>query len=148
MSGPRDFGRLSAGAQRRWIAAVGGPRSLGHERRLERARQAYEAGEHLPAEHTGHQAAPIVTHAATPTTRGVRRVRATTRVEATRLGQYDRDVQRLLEGDLDPMDFGRRWRRRVRRVGGVELEADPNRVLALMAAAGALPQPFYVRRSR
>jgi hypothetical protein len=95
----------------------------------------------------GHAPAPEVVWSAVPTTLGVIDVFTTTRRESSRVGTYSRDVGLLLAGDLGSKDFRRKWSRRRRDVGpDVELESDPNRVIALMAAAGPAPEPFYRRR--
>ncbi len=148
MARERDWSRLASGTQRRWVSAFGGSRQLPPASRAQRAARAYQSGAHLPKERTGHEPPPVTTWSAVTTTEGVRPVTATTRREASRLGQYSEDVQRLLAGDLDPRDFKRRWSRRVRRAGGVELESDPAKVLAAMAAAGPAPEPYYRRHRR
>ncbi len=141
----RDWNRLAAGTKRRWVSAFGGPRSLGAERRAERARLAYEAGEHLPTAHTGHAGPYAVVFAELVTTTGVHEhVQVTDRVEGRRAGEYESDVGRLLGGHLEPAAFRARWRSRVRTVAGFEVEATPERVLAMKAEVGPPPEPFYV----
>lgn len=141
----RDWNRLAAGTRRRWVSAFGGPRSLGARRRAERARLAYEAGEHLPAAHTGHAGAYSVVFAELVTTTGVHEhVRITDRVEGRRAGEYEADVGRLLGGHLEAAAFRARWRHRVRTVAGFEVEADPDRVIAMKTEVGPSPEPFYI----
>ena len=95
----------------------------------------------------GHAPAPEVVWSAVPTTSGVIEVLTTTRRESSRVGIYSHDVGLLLDGDLDPRDFERKWRRRRRDIGpDVELEWRAEVVMALMAAAGPAPEPFYRRR--
>jgi hypothetical protein len=95
----------------------------------------------------GHAPAPEVVWSAVPTTSGVVAVLTTTRRESSRVGVYSHDVGLLLDGDLDPRDFERKWRRRRRDIGpDVELEWRAAVVIALMAAAGPAPEPFYRRR--
>ena len=141
----RDFALLSRGARRRWIGQYGGPRSLGPERRAERARLAYERGAHLAPEHTGHAGPYEATFSALPTTSGVQEVTVRSLVEASRAGEYGADVGLLLDGELSPAQFRRRWRRRVRKLGDFELEATPDRVIAMVTEAGPPPEPFYRR---
>jgi hypothetical protein len=82
-----------------------------------------------------------------PTTSGVIAVLTTTRRESSRVGVYSHDVALVLDGDLDPKDFERKWRKRRRDIGpDVELEWRAEVVMALMAAAGPAPEPFYRRR--
>jgi hypothetical protein len=95
----------------------------------------------------GHAPAPEVVWSAIPTTSGVIEVLTTTRRESSRVGAYSHDVGLLLDGDLDPKDFERKWRRRRRDIGpDVELEWRAEVVIVLMAAAGPAPEPFYRRR--
>jgi hypothetical protein len=95
----------------------------------------------------GHAPAPEVIWSAVPTTSGVIEVFTTTRRESSRIGVYSHDVGLLLDGDLDPVDFERKWRRRKRDIGSdVELEWRADVVIALMATAGPAPEPFYRRR--
>ncbi len=95
----------------------------------------------------GHAAPPEVVWSAVPTTFGLIEVLTTTRRESSRVGAYSHDVGLLLDGDLDPKDFERKWRRRRRDIGpDVELEWRAEVVMALMAAAGPAPEPFYRRR--
>jgi hypothetical protein len=144
----RDWSSLAAGSKRRWVSVFGGPRSLPAADRARRAERAYQAGAHLPVEHTGHAAPPEVTWSGVATTEGVREITTRTRVEARRVGEYARDVRELLEGDLDLAAFARRWSRRKREAGGAELESNPNRVIVMFAASGPAPEPFYRRRLR
>lgn len=148
----RDWSGLAAGTKRRWVSAFGGPRNLGAERRGERARVAYEGGEQLPVERTGHAGPYAVVFAELVTTTGVHQhVRVTTRVEGRRAGEYQSDVGRLLGGHLEPVAFRARWRQRVRTVAGFEVESDPDRVLAMKTEVGPPPEPFYtgpLRRRR
>ncbi len=145
MAAERSFSLLSSGARRRWIAAYGGPRRLGPVRRADRARRSYEAGMRLPVEHTGHAGSYEVTYSQVVTTAGVREVTVFDRVDARRVGDHSRDVRRLRDGGLDPSSFRRRWQRRVRRAGDVELESDPYRIIASVTEAGPPPEPFYRR---
>jgi hypothetical protein len=95
----------------------------------------------------GHAPAPEVLWSAVPTTSGVIEVLTTTRRESSRVGVYSHDVGLLLDGDLEPKDFERKWRRRKRDIGpDVELEWRAAVVIALKAAAGPAPEPFYRRR--
>jgi hypothetical protein len=95
----------------------------------------------------GHAPAPEVVWSAVPTTSGVIEVFTATRRESSRVGVYSHDVGLLLDGDLDPRDFERKWHRRKRDIGSdVELEWRADVVVVLMAAAGPAPQPFYRRR--
>jgi hypothetical protein len=95
----------------------------------------------------GHAPAPEVVWSGVPTTSGVIEIMTTTRWESSRVGTYSHDVSRLLDGDIDSTDFERKWRRRKRDVGpDVELEWRAEVVMALMAAAGPAPEPFYRRR--
>ena len=142
----RDFDLLSRGARRRWVAAYGGPRSLAPQRRAERARRAYETGEHLPVERTGHAGPYEATYSQVVTTQGVREATVHSRVEASRIGDHAHDVRLLLDGNLDPRAFRRRWRRRVRKVADYELDWDPDRVIAAVTEAGPPPEPFYRHR--
>ena len=142
----RNFDLLSRGARRRWIAAFGGPRSLAPVRRAERARHAYQAGEHLPVERTGHAGPYEATYSQVVTTQGALEVTVHSRVEGSRVGAHASDVGLLLDGQLDPKAFERRWRRRVRKAGDVELESDPERVIAAVSEAGPPPEPFYRRQ--
>lgn len=148
----RAWDRLASGTRRRWVSAFGGPRSLSAERRAGRARLAYEAGEHLPVERTGHAGPYSAVFSELVTTAGVQQhVRITDRVEGRRAGEYEADVGRLLGGHMDPAAFQDRWRHRVRTVAGFEVEADPDRVLAMKTEVGPPPEPFYtgpMRRRR
>jgi hypothetical protein len=47
---------------------------------------------------------------------------------------------------MTDQEFGRKWGRRVRTVGGVELEKDPEKVRAMWAVGGPPAEPFYRRR--
>ena len=95
----------------------------------------------------GHAPAPEVVWSAVPTTSGVIEILTTTRRESSRVGVYSHDVGLLLDGDLDSKDFERKWHRRRRDIGpDVELEWRADVVIALMAAAGPAPEPFYRRR--
>jgi hypothetical protein len=95
----------------------------------------------------GHAPAPEVVWSAIPTTSGVIEVFTAARRESSRVGVYSHDVGLLLDGDLDPRDFEGKWRRRRRDIGpDVELEWRAEVVMALMAAAGPAPEPFYRRR--
>ena len=95
----------------------------------------------------GHAPAPEVVWSAVPTTSGVIEILTTTRRESSRVGVYSHDVALLLDGDLEPKEFERKWRRRRREIGpDVELEWRADVVIALMAAAGPAPEPFYRRR--
>ena len=146
----RDWSRLSRGAQRRWIAAFGGPRSLGPERRRENARGAYASGVHLPATHTGHVGPREAIFAQLVTVDGaMEHVTVSGYVEIHRAAQHARDVGALATSDLTPAefdrlaaDFRRRWRRRKRRVAGFELESTPRRVLTAVVDAGPPSAPF------
>jgi hypothetical protein len=142
----RDFDLLSRGARRRWIAAYGGPWSLAPQRRAERARRAYEVGEHLPVERTGHAGPYEASYSQVVTTKGAREVTVHSRVEARRVGDHAHDVRLLQDGKLDPRAFRRRWRRRVRKVADYELDWDPDRVIAAVTEAGPPPEPFYRHR--
>ncbi len=145
---PRDWSRLAPGTRRRWVGAFGGPRSLSPAERARRAERFYEAGAHLPKEHTGHVPAPTTTWSGISTTQGIQSVEATTRREASRLGTYSRDTRELLAGGMTDQEFAAKWRRRVRTVGDAELEADPRAVRALWTVSGPPAEPFYVRRQR
>jgi hypothetical protein len=80
-----------------------------------------------------------------PTTSGIVDITTTTMREASRVGRYLRDVRELLENRIDPSTFRHRWIRRVRKAGGYQLEADPNRVLALTFFNGPGPVDRYRR---
>ena len=98
----------------------------------------------LPKVHSGHAGPYSVVFSELVTTTGVQRhVRVTSRVEGRRAGEYEADVGRLLGGHLEPRTFRSRWRNRVRTVAGFEVEATPNRVLAMKAEVGPAPEPFY-----
>jgi hypothetical protein len=94
----------------------------------------------------GHAAAPEVTWSEVPTTTGLREITTTNRRESSRVGLYSFHVRQLLDGDLDPNEFERKWRRRKRQAGGFELEWRADFVIALKAAAGPPPEPYYRRR--
>jgi hypothetical protein len=95
----------------------------------------------------GHTPAPEVVWSAVPTASGVIEVFTAARRESSRVGAFSHDVGLLLDGDLDPRDFERKWRRRRRDIGpDVELEWRADVVIALKAAAGPAPEPFYRRR--
>jgi hypothetical protein len=95
----------------------------------------------------GHAPAPEIVWSAVPTTSGVIEVLTATRRESSRVGAYSHDVGLLLDGDLDPKGFERKWHRRRRDIGpDVELEWRADYVMALMFAAGPAPEPFYRRR--
>jgi hypothetical protein len=95
----------------------------------------------------GHAPAPEVVWSAVSTTAGVIEILTTTRRASSRVGAYSHDLGLLLDGDLDPHDFERKWRRRKRNIGpDVELEWRAEVVIVLMAAAGPAPEPFYRRR--
>ena len=61
------------------------------------------------------------------------------------MGQYLRDVRRLLQDDIRPQYFSRRWDRRIRAAGGYELEPDPHHVLAMVFVSGPGPIDRYRR---
>lgn len=94
----------------------------------------------------GHAPAPEVAWSEVPTTDGLRDVTTRTRRDSSRVGLYSHDVGLLLDGDLDASDFEHKWRRRKRLAGGFELEWRASVVLAIKAAAGPPPEPFYRRR--
>ncbi|MHB8246871.1 MAG: hypothetical protein ACYDGN_16285 [Acidimicrobiales bacterium] len=145
-SKPRSWDALAAGTKRRWISQAGGPRSQGHAARERRARAAYEAGAKLDIERTGHLPPPQITWSAALTTEGVRPLTTTSRVETSRQGTHSGDVRQVLDGELAPDDFTRRWSRRKRTIGGYELEPDGYRVLELKRQTGPVPEPFYVKQ--
>lgn len=147
-SANRNWLDLAPRSRPRWIAAYGGPRSDPADVRAGRARRAYESGAHLTPAQRGHEPAASVTWSAVVTTTGIRPVTTTTRVETTRVAQHAYDTRRLLEGEMNSGEFGRKWRRRVRRADGVELESDPVRVIAAFAESGPPPEPFYRSRQR
>jgi hypothetical protein len=139
----RDWSRLSAGARRRWVGAFGGPRSLGPERRAERARLAYGAGARLPVEHTGHAGPREAIFSQLVTVDGaMERVTVGGYTEIHRAAQHAHDVGALQRGRVTPADFKRRWSRRGRRVAGFALESTPARVIAETARAGPPSLPF------
>ena len=152
MAGPaeRRFSQLAGGTQRRWIGAYGGPRSLPPAERRRRAERAYQAGAHLPAEHTGHGRQTEAIFSAVSTTNGVEAVVGVTYLEKRRLGAYAHDTRLLLRGEMSDRDFQRKWSRRKLAVGpDVRLVADPRQVRAMWAVHGAsVPAPFYRRRQR
>jgi hypothetical protein len=80
------------------------------------------------------------------TTTGIADLEFTSSVVARRVGQYERDVRGLLDGDIEPAAFHRRWTHRIRAAGEHELESDPEAVLALRFEAGPGPVQRYVRR--
>jgi hypothetical protein len=80
-----------------------------------------------------------------PTTTGLREITTETRQQSSRVGLYSEDVRRLTYGELDVGDFSSKWRHRKREAGGFELEWDGEKVLALKAAAGPSPEPYYRR---
>jgi len=115
-----------------------------HRAAYERRRATVQPGESVRSR-LGHGAAPVVTWSEVPTTAGLAEISTLSRVETRRVAQYSRDVRLLLDGDLDPADFHRRWSRRKRDAGVFELEADPDKVLVLRAEAGPPPEPYYRR---
>ncbi len=81
------------------------------------------------------------------TTQGMQDLVLTNEKEASRVGKYQRDIRELLDGRMEPRAFRRRWSRRVRTAGGYELEADPDRVVALTFLTGPGPVDRYRRHS-
>lgn len=77
------------------------------------------------------------------TTEGVRDVIATGPRQWSTLGRYERDVRAVVNGELAGATFRRRWRGR--RVGGFELESDPDRVKELRRREGPGPTQRYRR---
>jgi hypothetical protein len=96
-------------------------------------------------ERLGHAPAPTVTWSEVPTTTGLREITTETRRQSSRVGLYSEDVRLLTYGELDVGDFSAKWRRRKREAAGFELEWDGEKVLALKAAAGPPPEPYYRR---
>lgn len=82
---------------------------------------------------------------AVPTTEGVADVTVTSSREARRVGQYLRDVRDLLEDRIDARAFGRKWRRRIRTAGDLELEPDAEAVIVMVFQAGPGPSERYRR---
>lgn len=80
-----------------------------------------------------------------PTTQGIADLTTSTKQEASRVGQHLRNVRQLLEGSIDPRAFRRRWKSRIRKVGDYELEADPDKVLAMVFFSGPGPVDRYRR---
>ncbi|MHB1582209.1 MAG: hypothetical protein ACYCU7_03235 [Acidimicrobiales bacterium] len=93
---------------------------------------------------TGHYTAERG-FSAIPTTAGVVDVVTEDPVEARSVGEYGADVGKLLDGDLEAEDFRRRWEGRDRRVGELTLEADPDRIVAMLTESGPPLEPFYRR---
>lgn len=141
----RDWDHLAPATRRRWIAQEGGSRRLPPPVRERRARRAYEAGASLGVEHTGHGRFETVFRSL-PTNQGVVDVVTIDRVEARRAGEYASDIGGLLEGNVDPEHFRQRWMARSVAIGNLRLEADPDRVIAMLTEAGPPDQPFYERR--
>lgn len=144
----RRWAGLARGTKRRWVSAYGGPRSLGAERRAERARLAYEGGASLTPEQRGHGGPYRAVFTQLVTTEGVvENVEVNDRVETHRAAQHANDVGRLLAGEIEPRAFRLRWRRRVRTVGGYKLDWTAGRVTAGIAEAGPAPSPYVVSPS-
>ena len=93
----------------------------------------------------GHAPPPAVTWSEVPTTTGLREITTETRQQSSRVGLYSEDVRRLTYGELDVGDFSSKWRHRKREASSFELEWDGEKVLALKAAAGPPPEPYYRR---
>lgn len=118
-----------------------------YDRRQERARiAARRRGEPAP---TARAAAGHAYRGArffsVPTTAGLADLEVTNRREASRVGLYLHDIGDLVWGELPDRGFAAKWRRRVRRAGGFELEADPARVRALLRTEPP-PPVRYERR--
>lgn len=117
-------------------------------RRLLRAEsRGFSPGQALGHPRSGEQpiSATVVEWAEVTTTQGIVDLTLTTNRVASRVGRYQHDVQALLENRFDPKAFQRYWRGHVRSAGGYELEADPDRVLALIFLNGPGPIDRYRR---
>ena len=133
MASPRQWSSLAPGTRRRWVAVFGGQGAPAQ--RAARAQSHYEAGEHLPAERTGHEPASV---------RAGREMSAFTgdnamfkvysnlsRTEARRLARYDGLVAQLARGRMSGREFDRRvssWRP----FRGEPFASDPRAVLAAL----------------
>ena len=152
MAAPREHdAALLARARRGELTRVntvpGSPERSAVDRVVYERRRARTAPGETVRARLGHAPPPEVVWSAVPTTSGVIDVFTTTRRQSSRVGTYSRDVGLLLDGDLDPKDFERKWRRRRRDIGlDVELEWRAAVVIVLMTAAGPAPEPFYRRR--
>jgi hypothetical protein len=82
---------------------------------------------------------------AVPTTTGMTDLTLTSGPEASRTGLYLSDVDALRDGRTSKREFAHKWRRRVRTAGDHELEADPDKVLALLFLNGPGPIDRYRR---
>ena len=141
MAEARRWSRLAPASRRRWIAEHGGPRSLGHEAREQRARAAYERGEHL--ERLGHEELVEPRGVVLLTAQdGVVRLTGTdlSRQDLRRAAVHLHAARHLAEvyDNSDKATWERaalRFRRRFRRwqpVAGYRLSADPAAVLAMV----------------
>ena len=117
--------------RRRWIAAYGGRGTP--ERRTERARGAYERGEHLSPEQRGHEPTEVRNARAVSGFFGPDAdfvvVDGLDRAEVRRLARYDALVGQLAAGQITGNEFRRRvesWRP----IAGLRLTSDPAAVLA------------------
>ncbi len=131
MARDRDWGALASGTRRRWVGAYGGTGTPAQ--RAGHARAAYESGAHLPAGHTGHEAASLRQGRAMSVYLGPEArfgvPENLTRAEARRLARYDSFVGQLARGRATGRDFQRRiaaWRP----FRGERFTSDPRAVLA------------------
>jgi hypothetical protein len=127
----REWSSLARGTRRRWIAAYGGKGSP--ERRAERARDAYERGEHLSSAQRGHEPREIRSGRAVSAFFGPNAdfvvVDGLDRAEVRRMARYDALVGQLAAGRVTPSEFRRRvesWRP----IASRQLTSDPSAVLA------------------
>ncbi len=133
MAAPRRWSSLAAGTRRRWVSAFGGQGTP--TQRAARAQRHYEAGEHLPAERTGHEPAGVRAGRQTSAFVGDRAefvvFRYLSRSEARRLARYDSVVSQLARGRLSDREFERRisgWRP----FRGERFASNPQAVLAAL----------------
>jgi hypothetical protein len=141
-------GELTVRTTRKGSAARSAVTRAKYAQRVERA----ETEQQSRAQARGHPARGeslssqfTVEWSTVTTTAGVVDVTTTTRLEASRVGAYLADTRKLLEGRIEPSAFRRRWSRRIRTVGGFELEPDPDAVLALVFVNGPGPVDRYRR---
>lgn len=144
----RDWSSLARSSRRRWVAAYGGRGTP--ERRAERARRAYEAGEHLTPAQRGHEPSAVrddrTISAFVGSGAAFVELSGLTRAEVRRLARYDSLVGQLARGQIG----GREFRRRVgswRPVQGLPLASDPEAVLAAVERRRAADVEVFTYRS-